>query len=186
MRAAAGGGCSLQLPVSKVRGSTHLHCRPSTYSSTPVVPAMDDAASASALIPPDNFAMVDRGVYRSSFPKKKHFPFLEKIGLRTIVCLVLEDYPEGNLRFLEGIGARLLKFGVAGNKEPFTDISSDVMRSALYAVLDTRNHPVLIHCNKGKHRTGCLVGCYRKVQKWSMTAVFDEYRRFAHPKSLAH
>jgi hypothetical protein len=47
---------------------------------------------------------------------------------------------------------------------------------------DVRNHPVLIHCNKGKHRTGCLVGCYRKVQKWSMTAIFEEYRRFAHPK----
>lgn len=22
---------------------------------------------------------------------------------------------------------------------------------------------MLVHCNKGKHRTGCLIGCFRKV-----------------------
>ena len=41
---------------------------------------------------------------------------------------------------------------------------------------------MLIHCNKGKHRTGCLIGCLRKVQQWSLTVIFDEYRRFAEPK----
>ena len=30
--------------------------------------------------------------------------------------------------------------------------------------LDRRRHPVLVHCNKGRHRTGCLVGCIRKIQ----------------------
>ena len=50
---------------------------------------------------------------------------------------------------------------------------------------DTRNHPVLIHCNKGKHRIGCLIGCLRKLQRWSMTSIFDEYRRFAGTKVLA-
>lgn len=30
-----------------------------------------------------------------------------------------------------------------------------------------------------QHRVGSLVGCLRKLQKWSMTSVFDEYRRFA-------
>ena len=28
---------------------------------------------------------------------------------------------------------------------------------------------MLIHCNKGKHRTGCLIGCIRKIQRWSHT-----------------
>lgn len=41
---------------------------------------------------------------------------------------------------------------------------------------------MLIHCNKGKHRTGCLVGCLRKLQQWSLTMIFDEYRRFSFPK----
>ena len=32
---------------------------------------------------------------------------------------------------------------------------------------DSKNHPMLVHCNKGKHRTGCLIGCFRKVSESS-------------------
>eukprot|EP00249_Psilotum_nudum_P003043 c16366_g1_i1 orf=447-812(+) len=59
----------------------------------------------------------------------------------------------------------------------------DVIREALKVVLDTKNHPVLIHCKKGKHRTGCLVGCLRKVQNFSLTSIFEEYQRFAGTKA---
>jgi tyrosine-protein phosphatase SIW14 len=53
------------------------------------------------------------------------------------------------------------------------------MLSALSVVLDAVNHPVLVHCNKGTHRTGCVVACLRKHQRWSLTSIFAEYRRFA-------
>jgi hypothetical protein len=33
-----------------------------------------------------------------------------------------------------------------------------------------------------QQREGCLVGCLRKVQNWSLTSIFDEYRRFAGAK----
>lgn len=36
-----------------------------------------------------------------------------------------------------------------------------------------------------QHRIGCLVGCLRKIQRWSKTSIFDEYRRFADTKVLA-
>ena len=106
-----------------------------------------------------------------------------------------------------------------------------MIQRALDVVLDCANHPVLIHCNQGvssaatsvtppltcapdpppppnlgKHRTGCLVGCLRRMQRWrvaavphgdatrgacshrlcgsrSMIAIFDEYRRFAADKA---
>lgn len=38
-----------------------------------------------ALIPPENFNMVCQHVYRSSFPKKKHFRFLEKLKLKSVL-----------------------------------------------------------------------------------------------------
>eukprot|EP00128_Syssomonas_multiformis_P011185 Colp12_sorted_trinity150504_noHs@23074 len=135
------------------------------------------------LIPSENFAMVNKGVYRSGFPKKKNFPFLKKLGLKSILTLVLEDYPEANRKFCEENGITIYQFGVPGNKEPFVDIPEDVIAKAVATVLDSRTHPILIHCNKGKHRTGCLVGCVRKMQHWSHTSVCDEYRRFSHPKS---
>ena len=42
------------------------------------------------------------------------------------------------------------QFGIPGNKEPFDNIPEDVISAALVQVLDKRNHPILIHCNKGK------------------------------------
>ena len=44
------------------------------------------------LIPPDNFAMVNTWVYRSSFPKKKHFPFLKTLGLRSVLYVSLMSF----------------------------------------------------------------------------------------------
>ncbi|KAJ1665265.1 tyrosine-protein phosphatase siw14 [Coemansia sp. RSA 1813] len=133
--------------------------------------------------PPENLAMVCPYIYRSGMPKKRHFPFLKKLRLRSILTLILEEYPPQNQKFLETNGIQLFQFGVAGNKEPFADIPEDVMCEALLTLLDKRNHPILIHCNKGKHRTGCLVGCLRKLQEWTNTSIFDEYRRFSAPKS---
>jgi len=137
------------------------------------------------LIPPTNFAMVDKGIYRSAFIQKKNFPFLKTLGLKTVLFLCLEDYPESSLEFIESIGCQFFQFGVQGNKEPFNSIPIMVYKIALQNLLNPKNHPVLIHCNKGKHRTGCLVGCYRKLCGWSLTAIFEEYRLFAHPKVRA-
>ncbi|KAE9451199.1 hypothetical protein C3L33_16914, partial [Rhododendron williamsianum] len=66
--------------------------------------------------------------------------------------------------------------------EPSVTILSNVITEALKVILDVRNHPVLIHCKRGKHRTGCLVGCLRKLQNWRLCSVSEEYRHFAGSK----
>jgi tyrosine-protein phosphatase SIW14 len=134
------------------------------------------------VIPPLNFAMVDRGIYRSGYPNRKNFPFLAKLQLTSIIFLCPEEYGEANMAFVERQGIRLFQHGLKGNKEPFVEMPERVVRDVLVDLMDTRNHPVLIHCNKGKHRTGCVVGCLRKVHRWSLTYIFDEYRRFAGTK----
>lgn len=135
------------------------------------------------LLPPENFAMVDTGVYRSSFPMKKHFPFLKRLRLKTILTLVMEAYPPANVEFNEIEGIRLIQVGVDGNKEPFKYIPHEDAALAVRHIRDPANHPLLIHCNKGKHRTGCVVGCFRKTQQWGLSSIFDEYIRFAAPKA---
>jgi len=120
-----------------------------------------------------NFAQVCPGIYRSSFPTKKNFKFLKHLGMRSILTLVLEDYTEANKQFNKENGIKLLQFGVPGNKEPFVDIPEHHIRSALTELLDERNHPILIHCNKGKHRTGCLVGCLRKLCRWNLCTILE-------------
>jgi len=139
--------------------------------------------SSPLFVPPLNFAMVVPGLFRSGYPNKRNHAFLRKLGLKSILYLSPEEYTDDNLAFVREAGVRLLHFGIPGNKEPFVDMPEDVIREALTQVLDKRNHPMLVHCNKGKHRTGCLIGCLRKLQRWSLTYIFDEYRRFAGAKS---
>ncbi|XP_024008299.1 tyrosine-protein phosphatase DSP1 isoform X3 [Eutrema salsugineum] len=135
------------------------------------------------LIPPLNFSMVDNGVFRSGFPDSANFSFLQTLGLRSIIYLCPEPYPESNIQFLKSNGIKLFQFGIDGKKEPFVNIPDHKIRKALKVLLDEKNHPVLIHCKRGKHRTGCLVGCLRKLQKWCLTSIFDEYQRFAAAKA---
>ncbi|GAA0141410.1 protein phosphatase [Lithospermum erythrorhizon] len=144
--------------------------------------ALDDL-NEGLFIPPLNFAMVDNGIFRSGFPDSPNFSFLQTLGLRSIIYLCPEPYPEANMEFLKANGIRLFQFGIEGCKEPFVNIPEETIREALRVAIDARNHPLLIHCKRGKHRTGCLVGCLRKLQRWCLTAMFDEYQRYAAAKA---
>ena len=44
------------------------------------------------LLPPENFSMVESGVYRSAFPRTKNFSFLKSLKLKTVIPLVPEVY----------------------------------------------------------------------------------------------
>lgn len=135
------------------------------------------------LIPPANFSMVEDGLYRSGFPETSNFGFLETLNLKSIIYLCTEPYPEEHLKFLELHNIRLFQFGIEGTKET---IPEDVIYEALRILIDVRNYPILIHCKRGKHRTGCLVGCLRKLQNWCLSSVFEEYQRFAGAKARAN
>jgi len=36
-----------------------------------------------------------------------------------------------------------------------------------------------VHGLRGQQRTGVVVGCLRRLQRWSLSPTFDEYRRHA-------
>mmetsp|Transcript_13090 Transcript_13090/g.15883 ORF Transcript_13090/g.15883 Transcript_13090/m.15883 type:complete len:223 (+) Transcript_13090:173-841(+) len=135
------------------------------------------------LIPPLNFSLVNKGVYRSGYPNKRNFDFLETIGVRTFICLAAEapehlSIARDNLKFIKKHGCRRIEIPIEGQKEPFSTIPEESIQEALRHILDVRNHPVLIHCDKGKHRTGCIIGCLRKLEGWALTPIFREYEMF--------
>nr|XP_023907251.1 probable tyrosine-protein phosphatase DSP4 [Quercus suber] len=145
--------------------------------------AVNDGDGLELLIPPLNFSMVDNGIFRSGFPDDANFGFLKSLGLRSVISLCTEPYPEVSKKFLKANKIELFTFEIDGCKEPFVNIPEEKIRDALRVVLDVTKHPVLIHCKRGKHRTGCLVGCLRRLQRWCLSSVFDEYQRFAAAKA---
>ncbi|KAK3937344.1 tyrosine phosphatase family-domain-containing protein [Diplogelasinospora grovesii] len=129
---------------------------------------------------PANFGIVVPGVYRSSFPQTEDYSFIENLKLKTIVTLVQKDFPQGYEAFIRKNGIRHHVFDMKGTKKE--EIPIKTMKAILRLVLDQQNHPLLIHCNHGKHRTGCVVGVVRKVSGWDVSSIVDEYKSYAQPK----
>ena len=49
-------------------------------------------------------------------------------------------------------------------------------------MLDSSNYPLYIHCNQGKHRTGCVTACLRRIQRVPIDEVITEYVAYSWPK----
>ncbi|KAK4077017.1 uncharacterized protein Triagg1_3984 [Trichoderma aggressivum f. europaeum] len=131
---------------------------------------------------PVNFGLVVPGVYRSSYPKKEDYSFLKSLKLKTIVTLVKKDEPDHELEsFIAANGIQQAVFNMKGTKkEP---IPPATMAAILELVLNRENYPLMIHCNHGKHRTGCVVAVVRKLSGWGLDRTVDEYTTYASPKA---
>ncbi|KAL3637188.1 hypothetical protein CASFOL_019487 [Castilleja foliolosa] len=140
-------------------------------------PAGKNSTESVALLPPINFSVViDNLVYRSGHLEPCNIPFVHSLKLRSIIYLCPERYPKENLQFLQSNHINLFQFGIDCDNEDTFPIP---IRKALKLLNDEKNYPVLIHCKCGLHRTGCLVGCLRKLHNWCTTPVLEEYRKTA-------
>ncbi|TAQ85072.1 hypothetical protein B7494_g6591 [Chlorociboria aeruginascens] len=127
-----------------------------------------------------NFGSVIPGkIYRSSYPEAEDFAYLGTLGLKTIVTLVEKEFPASFKSFIQTNGIQHCIFQMKGTKD---GIPQAVMNSIMKVVLDQENHPLLIHCNHGKHRTGCVVSVIRHLAGWNIQSTIEEYRGFAEPK----
>lgn len=129
---------------------------------------------------PANFGTVVPGIYRSSYPKDADYAFLQQLKLKTIITLVDKELPETFVPFMKANNIQHRHITMQGTKKETIPIQT--MAAILEVIHDKRNHPLLIHCNHGKHRTGCVVALVRKIQNWDSERVLDEYRAYASPK----
>ncbi|KAK3304145.1 tyrosine phosphatase family-domain-containing protein [Chaetomium strumarium] len=171
------GGLGRRRSDSELREAFH----PPLANQHPAFSAYELEQSLPAEGRPRNFGVVVPGVYRSSFPQSEDYAFLEGLKLKTIVTLVRKDFPEGYDAFLQKNGIRHCVFDMQGTKKQ--DIPLQTMKSILRLVLDRRNHPLLVHCNHGKHRTGCVIGIVRKLSGWDVNSIVSEYKTYANPKA---
>ncbi|KAJ1930872.1 tyrosine-protein phosphatase required for protection against superoxide stress (By similarity), partial [Linderina pennispora] len=86
------------------------------------------------------------------------------------------------MNFVDDQDIELHHLGVLESGNASDPITEDTILEAFNLILDKANHPMAIMCNIGRHRTGTVVGCLRKLQRWNLASIFEEYRRFAGPK----
>lgn len=151
-------------------------------TTTAVIPADDSKESASPMAKQlSNFGVIEPGLYRSGYPQAENYPFIKSLNIKTIVTLVSKELPEGYQSFIDENGITHRIFDMAGTKKQA--ISLDMMQEILEVVTNSDNYPLLIHCNHGKHRTGCVAGLVRKASRWEPSAIVQEYTQFASPKA---
>ncbi|OCF36588.1 tyrosine phosphatase [Kwoniella heveanensis CBS 569] len=142
------------------------------------------------IVPPMNFGLVEDGFYRSAQPSELNFSFLEKLNLRTIIWVGAEEPSEIFLSFLDSQGIKLhnlapqrirssLCYGFVDHLPPLPPPPEPLIIQSLTLLLKPTTFPTLVCCNMGRHRTGTVVGCYRKLQRWALSSILEEYRRYA-------
>ena len=140
------------------------------------------AASTSAFAPPARYGLIEPGLYRSAFPTPDNFGHLRLLGLRTVVNLSQEALTRAASVFLAENGILLADVGLQVWTHPKCEpISHELIKEAMRFVLDRAHHPLLVVSASGTHQVGALVGCLRRLQRWTLAATLAEYRLYAAP-----
>lgn len=136
-----------------------------------------------ALIPPPNFGYVEPDLYRCAVPGEMNFAFLQTLHLKTVVYLSLDPPAQILSEFLKEQDIQLRQMTGGENTNVGQRISDGLVIDALHVLLDPDAYPLVVMCNLGRHRTGTVIGCLRRLQKWSLSSIFEEFRRFTGAKS---
>lgn len=136
------------------------------------------------LIPPRNYgAVYDNKMYRSSFPQRENIDFLGSLELRSILTLTTKNDPgEAYEEFVRASNIRHKIMELETNKDGSINMKAENLCDALMFALNPNHHPIYVHCNQGRHRTGCFVACIRKIEGWAMEDILHEYDTYASPK----
>ncbi|KAJ7297410.1 hypothetical protein O6H91_09G086700 [Diphasiastrum complanatum] len=138
----------------------------------------------SFIVPPCNYGMVEYDLSRSGIVHQLNFPFLERLQLKTVIYLSPTDPSQAFLNFLEEQGIELIRTcGIDSSSNATSGVMSEAeVLFALQVILSPEYYPLHVMCKLGRHMTGTVIGCLRKLQRWNLTAIFEEYRRYAGSK----
>lgn len=160
---------------------------PQTRSPSPSTTRLTIApcpARLTPLLPPINYGTVEKHtVYRSGFPHDRNVEFLEGLRLTSILTLVEEEMKSEMLNFMDMYGVRHVRVPIVANKGGEIRSTLESLCEAILYLMNPGNHPVYVHCNRGKHRTGCVIACLRKCQSWPLDEILDEYETYAGDKA---
>jgi uncharacterized protein (TIGR01244 family) len=128
-----------------------------------------------------NFHVVEDGVlYRSGQLDLDGLKQLAaRHGIRSIICLREGDAAEdrAEAEWARAAGLNFVRIPPRPWYSPDGSVPAEKGLETLRAVLgDPANHPVLIHCFAGIHRTGAHVAIYRMDRGWPNAGAMNEMR----------
>jgi tyrosine-protein phosphatase SIW14 len=134
-----------------------------------------------------HFAAVTPGVlYRSAqLPVEGLKRAVHDYGIRTVICIRDESAAvEAEREWCRRNEIEFIRMPARNwDGIPGASRIDPCLRAFLDVVRDPRNHPVLVHCFAGVHRTGGYVAVYRmEVEGWSNHDAIEEMRAMGYDR----
>lgn len=110
-----------------------------------------------------NLRVLRPGVfYRSGQPRGVGLPVLGLMGVKTVVTLrsKMDDEAVAEAAWCQRHGVRFVRVPLKGDHEAIDQSVAEIMA----LVADPQNHPILIHCARGKERSGLVSAVFRMDQ----------------------
>lgn len=154
-------------------------------SNVQVLPSAVVNKEPGMVAPPDHFAVVEPGLYRSSLPTTNNFSHLRSLCLNRVIIVSAERPTRGVTNLFESNNIQVSHTGLhawtaEGSWKP---IAEEVVKESLEIMLRRDCYPILVCDVGGIHLVGMVIGCLRRLQNWNLNSVVSEYRFFARAKT---
>lgn len=139
------------------------------------------------LIPPFRYCVVEEGVLRGAYPTLKNMRYMRRLNLRTMISLVPDTTgPTDDLKeYCVSERIRHLCHFVEKYDDRFSH-TPHLVASIVSELIEPQNHPVFLHCRDGGHNTGIVIMCLRRLQNWSLPAIYHEFVRYTKSNSISY
>lgn len=109
------------------------------------------------------------------------FQFIKTLKLKTVVVLTSNYVDDSVSKFFEenNIQVVYVENSVTDALHGVLPFAEEMVTESLNVIADKANYPVLVSCKSGKNLTGVVIACLRKLQRWSLISIYEEYRRYA-------
>jgi len=147
-------------------------CRSTVHNSQgktllPALPRPSHWAASVEIAGVNNCHILDKNLFRSAQPTEKGFAELQKMGIKSVLCLRTgwsDVYPARNTML------KCRRISMLAWK-----ISDENIIDALRILNNPAQGPFLVHCLHGSDRTGAVCAAYRIVlQNWSKEEAIAE------------
>lgn len=137
------------------------------------------------LVPPENYSMVEDGIYRCSKLDAINISFLKSLELRSIVWINEEKPPRVLRQFIEEHNIRLfhmMNSSVLPEEDEITNLKyqewmvlkPSLISKSIEIILDITNQNCLL-----MDKSEVIVGILRHIQRWNYSSISNEYRLYA-------
>ncbi len=133
----------------------------------------------------ENFRQVDKNLYRCGVPSAEDMAAFARLGIKTDITLQFNGGSEAPVVKNEQVlakknGIKFVHIPLPFAKEP----PASMVKKYLAVFADEANLPAIVHCKRGRDRTGTMVSLYRITQNgWTNEKAFKEMESFGFKKA---